>query len=84
MYYYRIRRDSIMGKARKVINTDKFQAFSEIQEYLKGSYVSRIAAEYMESDLMSDVFKILVADTVKENKLTFSMHKNGRVHLVAE
>lgn len=75
MYYYRIRRDSIMGKARKVINTDKFQAFSEIQEYLKGSYVSRIAAEYMESDLMSDVFKVLVADTVKENKPFFDLLK---------
>lgn len=75
MYYYRVRRDSIMGKARKIINTDKFQAFSEIQEYLKGSYVYGIAAEYIKSDLMSDVFKILVADTVNENKPFFNSLK---------
>ena len=76
MYYYRIRRDSIMGKARKVINTDKFEAFSEIMEYTKGKKVNSKAINYMQSDLMSDVFKVLVADTVKENKPFFDLLKS--------
>lgn len=71
MYYYRIRRDSIMGKARKVINPDKFEAFFEINEYLKGRPVSCLASQYMQNDLMSDVFKVIVADTVVENKPFF-------------
>lgn len=75
MYYYRIRRDSIMGKARKVINTDKFEAFSEIMEYTKGMKVQPKAVSYMQNDLMSDVFKILVADTVKENNPFFDLLK---------
>ncbi len=75
MYYYRIRRDSIMGKARKVINTDKFEAFSEITEYTKGMKVHSKAVLYMQNDLMSDVFKVLVADTIDENRSFFNLLK---------
>ncbi len=75
MYYYRIRRDSIMGKARKVINIDKFEAFNEIMEYTKGMKVHNKAVLYMQGDLMSDVFKILAAGTVKENKPFFDLLK---------
>lgn len=75
MYYYRIRRDSIMGKARKVINTDKFEAFNEIIEYTKGMKVYNKAVSYMQGDLMSDAFKVLSAGTVKENKPFFDLLK---------
>ncbi len=76
MYYYRIRRDSIMGKARKVINTDKFEAYAGIMDYTKGMKVYDKAVAYMQGDLMSDVFKVLVADTVKENKPFFDLLKS--------
>lgn len=75
MYYYRIRRDSIMGKARKVINTDKFEAYSDIMEYTKVMKVHSKAVSYMQRDLMSDVFKVIGADTVKENKPFFDLLK---------
>ena len=79
LYYYRIRKDSIMGKARKVINVDKFQAFDEIIAYFKdNSVIEKKAKLYMCNDLMSDVFKVIAAGTVKENKIFFDKLKKFR------
>lgn len=72
MYYYRIRKDSIMGKARRVINVDKFEAFAEIEKHFKDrTHVLNMAFEYACNDLMSDVFKVIGAQSVKENKPFF-------------
>lgn len=72
LYYYRIRKDSIMGKARKVINPDKFQAFDEITDFLQGrDEVLSAAKKYMADDLVADVFKVIAAGTIKENAAFF-------------
>ncbi len=86
MYYYRIRKDSIMGKARKVINTDKFEAYHEIVKYLdEKPEIQDMMLSYAYNDLMSDVFKVIGARTVKENRAFFEelkvfvkQHKLGK------
>lgn len=72
LYGYRVRTDSIMGSARKIINVDKFEAYSEIENYLsKNKELYSTALQYMKNDLRSDVFKILTSETIKENALFF-------------
>ena len=75
-YAYRLRDSSIMGKARRIIHTDKFQAFSEIYQFFSDNDTIRdMAVEYMYSDLVSDVFKIVAADEIKNNKRFFDALK---------
>ena len=65
-----------MGKARRIIHTDKFQAFSEIYQFFSDNDTIRdMAVEYMYSDLVSDVFKIVAADEIKNNKMFFDALK---------
>lgn len=76
MYYYRVRSESIMGKARKVINTHKFLAFNEIIAYFNETpEILKLAKDYMTNDLMSDVFKVISADTIDKNKEFFEALK---------
>ena len=74
LYFYRVRNDSIMGKARKIIHVDKFQAFDEIAEtYREEPFLYRTALTYMRKDLMADVFKIIAGDTIRENEAFFRL-----------
>lgn len=76
LYGYRVREDSIMGKARRIINVDKFEAYGEMESFLKENKTLQSAAlQYMKNDLMSDVFKILASETIKENKSFFNALK---------
>ena len=75
-YAYRIRDNSIMGKARRIIHTDKFLAFAEIYDFLSNDDTVRdMAVEYMYRDLVSDVFKIVAADEIKNNEKFFDALK---------
>lgn len=74
LYFYRIRNDSIMGKARHVIHLDKFQAFDEIAAaYREDPALYQTVLSYMRKDLMADVFKIITSDTIGENAPFFRL-----------
>lgn len=77
LYCYRLRDDSIMGMTRTRISTDKFEAYYGIDDYFESNVRIRDGArKYMYSELVSDVFKIVRAGTVSENKEFFKELKH--------
>ena len=76
LYYYRIRKDSIMGMARRVIHLDKFEAFYEILNYSKDNKTLLDKAKaYMADDLAADTFKVIAADATDDNSAFFDKVK---------